>query len=86
MDGPGYRTLAAAVGRVFPEAIVAPGLLVGGTDAKHYVPLSRAAYRFRPIRFTPDDVSRIHGANERIRIDDYARLVEFYAAVLGAQR
>ncbi len=34
----GFVEVAAAARRVFPEALVAPGLLVAGTDSKHYLP------------------------------------------------
>jgi carboxypeptidase PM20D1 len=82
IEGPGFRTLAGALREVFPEALVVPGLLVAGTDSKHYVPLSEAVYRFRPFPMAPDDLARFHGVDERIGVEDYARFITFYAEVL----
>jgi carboxypeptidase PM20D1 len=81
-DGPGFLALVAVLRQVFPDAVVAPGLLVAGTDSKHYLSLTEAVYRFRPFRMTPDDVGRFHGVDERIGIADYARLVTFYTSLL----
>lgn len=82
--GVGFEVLAATVRAVFPEATVAPGLVVAGTDSRHYAPLSAAVYRFRPVRLRPGDLGRIHGVDERIAVEDYARLVTFYARFLHA--
>jgi carboxypeptidase PM20D1 len=84
VDARGFVEVAGAARRVFPEALVAPGLLVAGTDSKHYLPLADAVYRFRPIRLTRTDLARFHGVNERIGIEAYGRLVAFYGHLLRA--
>jgi carboxypeptidase PM20D1 len=78
-----FQTLAMTIRQVFPQAMVAPGLLIAGTDTKHYLSLTDAAYRFIPLRSTPEDVSRYHGVNERIAIDNYAEVIQFYVQLLG---
>jgi len=80
----GYRTIARAIGEVHPEAIVAPGLVVGGTDSKHYARVARQAYRFAPLELGPDDTARLHGVNERIGVESYGRAIGFYTALLRA--
>jgi carboxypeptidase PM20D1 len=72
------RTLA----ETFPNALVAPNLLAGGTDTKHYVRLSRNIFRFMPIRVKSEDLARIHGTDERIGIENYGEMVRFYAQLL----
>jgi carboxypeptidase PM20D1 len=42
-------------------------------------------YRFAPYRLRPDDVSRLHGTNERIAIKDYAEMIRFYVTLLKGQ-
>jgi len=81
-EGLGFQTLAATAHTVFPEAIVTPGLVVASTDSKHYVSLAGAVYRFRPYRLTREDLARIHGVDERIAVEDYGRLIAFYARFL----
>jgi carboxypeptidase PM20D1 len=69
-----HRTLRA----VFPEAIVAPGLMVARTDARHFVPIADHIYRFSPIRAKPDELDRFHGTNERIAVSNLVEMVNFY--------
>jgi carboxypeptidase PM20D1 len=79
---PGYEAIARAVREVEPRALVAPGLVLGGTDARHYQALSSAVYRFLPALLRPDDLPRVHGTNERIGVEDYRRVVRFYLQLL----
>ena len=72
VDHEGYATIAASVRRQLPEAIVAPGMFIAATDSRHLVGRSDAIYRFTPVRMTPDDVGRVHGTDERVRVDDLA--------------
>jgi carboxypeptidase PM20D1 len=81
---PGFRSIEQAIARVFPGVAVAPGLVLGGTDSRHYTPLGCPCYRFMPLRLRPEDLSRMHGVNERIAVDDYARAVEFYVELIRA--
>ncbi|MDR6537749.1 M20 family peptidase [Variovorax soli] len=78
----GYRTIAQSVRQVFPEAIVAPGLMIAATDSRHFSTVSDAVYRFSPVRARPEDLSRFHGTNERISIANYAEMIRFYHQLL----
>lgn len=73
----------AASGR--PVA-VAPWLMPGGTDSKHYRHLSNATLRFTPysIRLQDKDEQRVHGTNERMRLNDFACLLKTYREGLRA--
>ena len=81
-NGPGFALISHAIYRIFPDALVIPGLVVAGTDSKHYGQISQAAYRFTPMVLTPADVSRIHGINERISVDNYGKLIAFYGDLM----
>jgi carboxypeptidase PM20D1 len=83
-DGPGYRMITQAIHAVAPQAMVAPGLVVTGTDSKHYSRVSAAAYRFTPMRLTTTDIGRIHGTDERIAVANYGELISFYVALVRA--
>ena len=76
-DSLGYRTIAQSVRQVFPDAIVAPGLMIAATDSRHFSILSDAVYRFSPVRARPEDLSRFHGTNERISIANYVEMIRF---------
>lgn len=54
-----------------PEAVVAPYLMSGGTDAKHFLKLGMRTYGFAPLRL-PDDLdftALFHGVDERVPVD-----------------
>jgi carboxypeptidase PM20D1 len=81
-EGPAYERLARTIRSVFPEALVAPAMVLGATDARQYASLTDCAYRFSPQRIRPNDRPRLHGNDERMAVQDYARAVQFYAQFL----
>ena len=82
IDDATFHDLMITVREIEPRAVVAPGLVVGGTDAKHYEALSDHVYRFNPMRIGPADLPRLHGVDERIAIADLHGAVEFYVRLL----
>ena len=77
-ESPTFTTLQRTIGQQFPEAIVAPGLVLGATDSRHYQALSEQVYRFLPLHVDASDIARIHGVNERVAVDRYADAIAFY--------
>ncbi len=73
-----FDAIHASIRRVFPDAIVAPALVVGATDSRHFADLSDDIYRFLPIRLGRSDVARVHGVDERISVANFAEAVRFY--------
>lgn len=72
-----YRGMERVIHQVFPEAIVAPFLIAGGTDSAHYADLADATYRFRPVLMTPERMHLAHAANERISVENLAECVMY---------
>ncbi|WP_028566838.1 M20/M25/M40 family metallo-hydrolase [Salisaeta longa] len=66
------------------DVVVAPFVVPGTTDSRHYAPYTDRVYRFAPFRLTPDDQSRIHGVDERISAADVARMIAFYRYLMAA--
>jgi carboxypeptidase PM20D1 len=81
-DSSSFVTLHETIRQVFPDAVVAPSLVIGGTDSKHYVAVADSSYRFLPIRLTSEDLKRIHGSDERIAVTDYIESIRFYVQLL----
>jgi carboxypeptidase PM20D1 len=86
VEGPAFAALQAAITKSFPGVIVAPYLVVGGTDARHYASLTKNVYRFNPFTMTPDAMRLAHGTDERISIANLATAVRFYRLLLTASR
>jgi len=77
-DDPAFRGIARAVAVVYPDAVSAPYLVVGGTDARHYTRLGPAVYRLMPFRVGEEALRLAHGADERISIENLGSGVRFY--------
>jgi len=81
-DTPAYRLLARTLRELQPDIVVAPGLLVGGTDSRHFAGISESVFRFTPVHAAQPDLARFHGTNERISIDNYVQMIQFYERLL----
>ncbi len=77
IESSSFKTLQKTIHQVSPDVVVAPWLLVAGTDSIHYAKLSDNIYRFVPIRVGREDARRLHGTDERISIQDYEQCVRF---------
>ncbi|HEV2705024.1 MAG TPA: M20 family peptidase [Pyrinomonadaceae bacterium] len=77
-----FALLQRTIREVYAEAVVAPYLSIGATDARYYAPLTRNVYRFLPVTATTEDLARLHGTNERIAVEDFARTVVFYRQLI----
>lgn len=64
------------------EAIVAPSLVLGATDTRHFIAISDNVFRFLPARLGREDLKRYHGVNERVSVDNYGEFVRFYMRYL----
>ena len=78
VDVPAFQTIANTIREVFPEVLVAPTMMLGASDARHYALVSPNIYRFVPQFVTDEDLARYHGLNERIRVDEFLRGIGFY--------
>jgi carboxypeptidase PM20D1 len=73
-----YQLINRTIREVFPGTLVAPGLMIGATDSRHFEGISDHIYRFSPVRAKPQDLPRFHGTNERISVANLAELIRFY--------
>ena len=82
VNTPAFRALHETTVQMFPGTLIAPYLLPGGSDSRHYVKVADQIYRFIPQRLTKEDLDRIHGTDERIGTESYATLVKFYIQII----
>lgn len=81
---PSFRLMGTTIREIFPGTVVAPGLMVGATDARHMLPIADHIYRFSPVRATDRDLSRFHGTNERLSIENYSQMIAFYHRLISS--
>ena len=77
-----FRRLHRTIRSVFPEAIVAPYVVVATTDARQYTALSPNVYRFLPTLMDQEAIESLHGSNERLAVANYPKMVQFYATLI----
>jgi len=81
-ESPYFLRLTQLIKESYPGALVAPYLVLGATDARHYGPLTINALRFTPVLMEDGDLGRVHGLNERLSIENCAKMVGFYIAYI----
>jgi carboxypeptidase PM20D1 len=77
-----FQALNRSIREIFPDVIVAPGLMLAGTDSRHYAGIADNIFRFYPVRADSDDLKRFHGTNERLSIEGYADMIRFYRRLI----
>ena len=78
----GYRAISNSVREVYGDIIVAPGLMVGGSDSKHYAKAAKNSYRFNPFPLSANELSGLHGIDERIKKDDFLNGIRSYIKII----
>lgn len=79
-----FRMIARTIRQVVPgeRVVVAPYLVMGGTDAKFYSGRSRNVFRFLALTIDADALTRVHGTNERVGISAFASSIRFFQQLL----
>jgi carboxypeptidase PM20D1 len=82
-DAPGFQLISRTLRQLHPDVVVAPGLMLGATDSRHFDGVADNIYKFSPVRAKPEDLKRFHGTNERISTANYVELVQFWHQLIG---
>jgi len=82
IESPYYLRLARLIREAYPESLVAPYLVLGGTDARRYTNLTANTFRFMPMQLSQEDLHRMHGIDERLSIENCGKMVSFYIAYI----
>ncbi|MFN8499054.1 MAG: M20/M25/M40 family metallo-hydrolase [Anaerolineae bacterium] len=66
---PLFAAIAAAIRADTPEAVVAPYMMPGATDARFFRALGVTAYGLMPAMLSPEEMLTIHGVDERLAVE-----------------
>ena len=77
-----YDALKRTINETTPDAVIAPYLLIGGTDSRHFSALSNNVFRFAPQRVSAGDIKRPHGTDERAAVSNLPEIVRFYTRLI----
>jgi carboxypeptidase PM20D1 len=78
IEGAGYSVLSEIITQIRPDTVVAPRLVVGATDARHYESIADASYRFLALEVGPDELAGMHGTNERVSVASFVDSMKMY--------
>lgn len=82
IDVPGFMIIHKTIKQAYPEALVAPTMMLAASDSRKYIEISKNVYNFAPIVVTSQDLARTHGLDERNKIEDFRRGIAFYYLLL----
>lgn len=77
-----YGMVERTVQEIFPQAVVAPALVIAATDSRHYQNVTDNIFRFLPVTLDSDRLAGMHGNNERLETSSYERLIAFYVRLM----
>ena len=78
VDGAGFKWVETAVRKSFDNTIVAPFLMIGATDSRHFGKVSSQIIKFSPM----NDPIGFHGINERISVKGYQDGIWFFEQLI----
>ena len=78
----GFADVARSVRQVYGDVVVTPGLMIAGSDSRHYGQVADDAFRFNPMTVTPEDLTGFHGTNEKISVTNLAQGIRTYVQII----
>ncbi|MCF6460813.1 M20 family peptidase [Clostridium sp. Cult3] len=78
----GYKIIEETIYQVFIDSLTTPYLSLGSTDARKYQIVCDNIYRFSPYQISTEDLSRMHGTNERISFDNIEKGIDFFIQLI----
>jgi len=78
LNSSGFKVLSQLIRQVRPDTTVAPRLVVGATDARHFEEISDASYRFLGLEVGPDELAGMHGTDERVSTASFIDSARLY--------
>ena len=77
-----YAYVCQCIQKQFPDVGIAPYLIMGGTDCRHFHALTENALRFAPVRMTNAQSASCHAVDENVTLSALAEGVRFFKMFL----
>jgi len=77
-----WKALTEAIRETAPTSVIAPFLVLMYTDSRQFASISDSIVRLMPVLLTVADIARIHGVDERISLENYGGMIQYYAHVM----
>ncbi len=73
-----YAYVEKCIAEIFPYAGIAPYIIMGGTDCRHFHALTENALRFSPVPMTSAQSASCHAVDENVTVASLADGVRFF--------
>ncbi|MFN8474740.1 MAG: M20/M25/M40 family metallo-hydrolase [Anaerolineae bacterium] len=83
-DTPFFAAIAGAIQEDMPDAVVAPYMMPGATDARFFRARGVTAYGLMPVGLSPEEMVTIHGADERLAVERLGQGTRIMLRLLSA--
>ena len=77
-----FRIIEEETAKIYPDSITLPHLVIYGTDSRYFREKGASCYGFFPGPVSMEEYSRIHGNDERIRLDSLRKATDIYCSVV----
>jgi carboxypeptidase PM20D1 len=83
-EGPAFQMLARTIRQVVggEGVVVAPYLVMGGTDAKFYSGSSNSVFRFIPATLEASAMELVHGTDEHMPVEGFVSSIRFFQQLI----
>lgn len=81
-----YKLVDSVIAASFPGLPRIPYVMTGGTDARSYQKICDACIRFSPVVYGPMQMKGMHGLNECLDTYSLPGAVDYYKALIAANR
>jgi len=75
--------ISKSLREVFGEVAVTAGLMIAGSDSRHYGQITDNAYRFNPFKLTQAELAGFLGTKEKMRVADFVMRIKAYFQVIS---
>lgn len=83
LDSDQWRLVKDAILEIYPQVVVSPYLMLGGSDSRHYTEIADHILRFSPMNLNSEELGRIHSKDERISKKNYYDALQFFINLVG---
>lgn len=74
----GFQLVKQSLLQIYPGTIVVPNVFLAASDSRWYTNLSDSIYKMSAIAVHLEEMKRFHGHDERISLENYENLINFY--------
>ena len=78
----GFKAVERSIREIYGDVVVTPGLMIAGSDSRHYSKVADNAFRFNPMTVSQADLTGFHGTNENIGSHNLAQGVRTYMQII----